>query len=69
VFSKNSKSRIALLVHLIGGFFTDGSRASKGAAGNSPDPVLALPEMRPTLFKKIAGGGFQINETQPNPES
>ena len=28
---------------------------------------LALPEMRPTLFEKIPGGIFELNETQTNP--
>jgi len=30
---------------------------------------LALPETRPTLFKKISGGIFELDETRINPES
>ena len=44
------------------GAVSDGSYRQKPAR-------LALPEMRPTLFEKILGGIFELNETQTNPES
>jgi len=52
VISKNWKSGIALLVHNAGGPFSDGSYRHNPAC-------LALPEMRPTLFEKIPGGGCE----------
>jgi len=30
---------------------------------------LALPETRPTLLENLSGGGFELNESQTNPES
>ena len=39
-----------------------------GRTVNTP-ARLVLPEMRLTLFEKIPGGGFELNETQTNPES
>jgi len=44
------------------GLFPDGLSRQK--------PVgLALPEMCPTLFRKIPGGFLELNETQTNLES
>jgi len=55
VISKKWKSRIALHVQNDWGRFSNGlSRQNQGR--------LALPEMRPTLFLKIPGGG--LNQTK-----
>jgi len=61
VISKKWKSLIALLVHHARGLFPDGFSRQKPAR-------LALPETRPTLFRKIPGGIFEQNETQTNLE-
>jgi len=47
---------------MLGVFFLDKLSRQKPAR-------LALPETRPTLFGKIRGGGFELNETQTNPEN
>ena len=47
---------------MLGGFCLMGRTANTPAR-------LALPETRLTLFEKIPGGGFELNETQTNPES
>jgi len=62
VVSKKWKSRIALLVHNARGLFSDGLEHQKPAR-------LALPKTHPTLFAKISGGDFEVNETQQIHES
>jgi len=62
VISKKWKPKIALLVHNARWLFSDGSYRQKSAR-------LALSEMRPTLFGKIPGFIFELNETQKNPGS
>jgi len=62
LISKKSKSRIASLVHLIGGFFQMGRGLQKPAHLSLLETRLQL-----TLFEKIPGGisSFDLNETQP----
>jgi len=61
LISKKSDSRIALLENNASGLFSDGLKRQKPTH-------LALPQTHPTLFEKIQRGGFELNETQTNPE-
>jgi len=65
VISKKWKSRIALLVHNARGLFPD--VFPDGFSRQKP-ARLALPETRPTLFRKIPGGIFKQNKIQTNLE-
>jgi len=58
----NNGNQGSLYLYNARGLFPDGLSRQKPAR-------LALPEMRPTLFGKIPGGGFELNETQTNLES
>jgi len=58
----NNGNQGSLYLYNARGLFPDGLSRQKPAR-------LALPEMRPTLFGKIPGGVFELNETQTNLES